>query len=324
MDKYLEKCINSVLTQTFKHIEIILINDGSTDLSASICDAYALNYSNVKVLHTENKGVSAARNMGLKVAKGDFITFLDADDYIDSRMYEKMYKRMIETNADIAVCARYIVENDKIIAKSFFLPQEKIFNPDMALKSMMLITDLDSAVWDKLIKRSLFIDNYFPINRKINEELIVMYNCIKKCNKVVHVGEALYYHNVANPSATRTKFNLKFLDTIDACDELISRCECEMPQLVTYACAFHTGACLNVLSRIVIDDINQYMEVACYLRNKLINNWKENIKNPNLKIKYKILLLMLLINIKLFSLTIYAYNKIKKVKDKWIKLQCLP
>lgn len=104
VEKYLSKCIESILNQTYKNLEIILIDDGSSDKSGDICDSYAKQDSRIKVIHRENKGIAYTRNEGLDTAKGDYITFVDSDDYIHPQMYELMMRKLREQNADVVAC----------------------------------------------------------------------------------------------------------------------------------------------------------------------------------------------------------------------------
>ena len=118
VEKYLEKCIDSVLAQTYRNIEIILVDDGSTDKCADICDSYLKKDSRVKVIHKVNGGLSSARNAGLDIAEGDFISFVDSDDFIEKEMLEKLYEALMEADADMAVCNfRWIDTNGARIAK---------------------------------------------------------------------------------------------------------------------------------------------------------------------------------------------------------------
>ena len=104
VEKYLNKCLNSVIEQTYKNIEVILIDDGSTDNSGKICDEYAKNDIRIKIIHQQNGGVSTARNNGLEHATGKYITFVDSDDYIEKEMIETMAKKIMKKNADIVIC----------------------------------------------------------------------------------------------------------------------------------------------------------------------------------------------------------------------------
>lgn len=120
-ENYLKKCIESVLHQTLQGVEIILVDDGSTDGSGAICDQYSV-FQNIKVLHQENKGLSAARNTGLDAATGDYVAFLDSDDYVDPEMYNEMYLTAKKENVDIVYCNYAVVKNDKILPGGGYIP----------------------------------------------------------------------------------------------------------------------------------------------------------------------------------------------------------
>ena len=113
VEKYLKRCLDSLISQSYKNIEIILIDDGSTDESGKICDRYAKEHSNIiKVLHQENQGLSMARNAGLDIAIGEYIGFVDSDDYVEPKMFERLYNNLLESNADISVCSFF---EDKVM-----------------------------------------------------------------------------------------------------------------------------------------------------------------------------------------------------------------
>ena len=150
---YLDRCINSVLNQTYKEFELILIDDGSTDSSLSICYDYASKDSRIVVLSKKNEGAGLARNEGLKIAKGDYIGFVDSDDYISPDMYREMYRKAIENDADIVQCGYLKVdEKDNIIAKSNY--QNKIITQDeLSFKEYCKRNNIDNYSPCKIFKR---------------------------------------------------------------------------------------------------------------------------------------------------------------------------
>ena len=115
VEKYLKRSLDSILNQSYKNIEVIIVNDGSTDNSRNICEKYAELYSNIKVIHKENGGLSSARNIGIENATGEYIGFVDSDDYISSNMFEEMYNRIIESDSDIAISSFNYVKEGKIL-----------------------------------------------------------------------------------------------------------------------------------------------------------------------------------------------------------------
>ncbi|MBR1540013.1 MAG: glycosyltransferase [Clostridia bacterium] len=115
VEKYLDKCINSIVSQTYKNLEVILVDDGSPDSCGKMCDEWTQKDTRIKVIHKENGGLSDARNFGLDCAKGKYIQFVDSDDYIEKDMIEFLYKNLKENNADISICSNYMVDEENVI-----------------------------------------------------------------------------------------------------------------------------------------------------------------------------------------------------------------
>ena len=149
VEKYLSKCLDSVVNQTLKDIEIIVVNDGSPDNSQKIIDDYTKKYKNIKSFVKKNGGLSDARNFGIKKASGKYIAFLDSDDYVTEDMYEKMYKKAISHNFDIVVCDLNYVYDDRIV-KAYSNIKDDTTN----IKNVMI--NIYPAAWNKIFKRELF------------------------------------------------------------------------------------------------------------------------------------------------------------------------
>ena len=163
VEKYLEKCIDSILSQTFKNFEIILVDDGSTDSCGIICDEYERLDNRVKVIHKINGGLSSARNSGLEIASGEYVAFVDSDDWIDKNMYQELYNEAKKNNADIVQC-KFIKAKDENVSiyNNEFNEVEVIGNLD-ALCNLYNERCIETVVtWNKLYKRYLFNDIVFP------------------------------------------------------------------------------------------------------------------------------------------------------------------
>ena len=152
VEKYLEKCIKSVLDQTYKNLQIILVDDGSPDNCGNICDDYARVDNRIEVIHKANGGLSDARNVGLKAARGEYIGFVDSDDYVSNEMFENLYNTLISNDVDVAICNFYIVIDDKNIIKNADNGVE-IYNKLEILKEILLDKKIQSYAWNKLYKR---------------------------------------------------------------------------------------------------------------------------------------------------------------------------
>lgn len=173
VEKYLYKCINSILEQTFNEFELILVNDGSTDNSGNICDEYAIKDRRVIVIHKENGGLSSARNAGLDIAKGSYISFIDSDDWIARDMYETLFDVGLKNDLDIVQCGyKSVYENSGMKAevnskKIMFVYADKI------LTKFFYNQDISSVVWDKIYKKHLFMDIRFPVDQLLEDAFIL-------------------------------------------------------------------------------------------------------------------------------------------------------
>lgn len=194
--KYLRCCLESIFVQTYSNIEIILINDGSTDDSLEICSYYALTDSRFKILDKENEGVSIARNKGLELASGDYVSFIDSDDYVDKTFIEKLLKIALNNSSDIAVCsyiktASFSASTAKSRAISY-----KDYTPIEAVKDVLNYnTELGVVLWNKIYKKSIFTNNNisFPAG-KIMEDSARIHEIMFSANKIVYTNEQLYYY----------------------------------------------------------------------------------------------------------------------------------
>lgn len=192
-EKFLHRCIDSILAQTFSDIEILLINDGSTDSSGKICDEYALIDARVRVFHKENGGVSSARNVGIKNMIGEYSIHVDSDDWIEPDMYEEMHAKAIEENADMVICDFFIESNQSKRISS---------QCPMALNSKVISENLlegkiHGSLCNKLIRTKIIHDNeiYFKEDIIIKEDLLFNLEFLQKVRLIYYLSKA-YYHYV--------------------------------------------------------------------------------------------------------------------------------
>lgn len=192
IEQYLPRCMESILAQTWKNLEIILVDDGSTDGTPQICDAYAAKSDKVKVIHRENGGPSAARNTGVASAKGDYIGYVDGDDWIEPFMYEEMLKACLETEADIAICAYREVGEGCIESR----PTGNVISLDREEVLEWYISGHEQyhiyhSVWSKLFKREVITGIVFPEGRK-SEDIMYTTWALTKAEKCVFLDTAYY------------------------------------------------------------------------------------------------------------------------------------
>lgn len=219
VEKYLRRCVDSLLKQTYTNIEIILIDDGSLDRCGCICDEYSEKNVGVRVIHKQNGGLSDARNTGINIAKGKYIYFLDSDDWIHEQCLERLYKLLILTDSDIAVC-NYIKLNVEPAAAQVLQETFYEFTNLEALKQMLgRLSDQMVISCGKLYKKFLFDQIRFPFGR-IHEDEFITYKLILKARKVVYTTAQLLYYWQRNDSITNTTVNAKQrFDALDALEE---------------------------------------------------------------------------------------------------------
>lgn len=208
-EKYLNRCIDSILNQIFNNWEIILVDDGSTDMSGIICDKYAKNDERIKVVHKINGGVSSARNVGIDNANGKYITFIDCDDWVEKDFFEKAINFIKEKNIDVLVTG-YILE-DKGICKNIFKgkKEEILVNEDIK-KEFFLQDKFSWVVYDKFFKKEIIKQYKFNTNLKIGEDMLFFWEILKKINKIGFLPLYKYHYDISASSTMTSAFSLKW------------------------------------------------------------------------------------------------------------------
>ncbi len=190
-ESYLRKCLNSIVNQTYKNLEIILVDDGSPDNCGKICDEYAARDSRVKVIHQKNRGLSAARNAGLKIATGEYIGFTDSDDWIENDMFETLYLGALKYGTDIAVCGFFYVKGTQY--RELREEHTVLLSREDALHHLLLDNTITNHAWNKLYKRELFDDVCYPEGRTF-EDVATTYKLFEKADKIVFLNSSKYYY----------------------------------------------------------------------------------------------------------------------------------
>lgn len=216
VESFLNQCVESICKQTYPELEIILVDDGSTDRSGILCDEFAQKDSRIKVLHKENGGISSARNAGLAIASGDYIGFVDSDDFVDKKMYEKMLSLMDAPDVDLAICSYQSVDEngDFVIDNPSPVQNETVESYDMLKKLHEKGGWYYVTAWNRLYRRELFRTIRFPVNKK-HEDTFVAHEIIMECKRVVTMKEALYYYR-ARSESIMAKADISRLDGVEA------------------------------------------------------------------------------------------------------------
>lgn len=216
VEKYLKRCVNSLINQTYKNIEIILVNDGSYDNSLEICEEFTQKDTRVIVLNQDNQGQSVARNKAIKAASGKYFCFVDSDDYVAPNYIEVLYKLLLENNADISLCrfSEFYGEGVDVSKLNKAKPCiQYLSNKEMLTNMYNPNQDVYIFVWGKLFRRELFDDIFFPPGR-ICEDVAVLYKLFDRANKGVITDEVLYYYYRNNEGSTTYVLKHKFYEDI--------------------------------------------------------------------------------------------------------------
>ncbi len=214
VEKYLEKCINSIISQTYKNIEIILVDDGSPDNCGKICDNYAKKDKRIKTFHKKNGGLSDARNYGLKKSIGEYILFVDSDDWIDPEMVEILVNSLEKNNTDISICGIKLIKNNDVEYLKWF-KEDTILQKEEALKMLLENKVITNHAWNKLYRKEIIEKTPFP-KGKLYEDARIMHNVFLNCNSVSITKEYLYNYLIRDTSISGVNKIENNLDYIDA------------------------------------------------------------------------------------------------------------
>ena len=261
VEKYLEKCIQSVINQTYENLQIILVDDGSPDNCGKICDEYAKKDHRIEVIHKSNGGLSDARNKGLEIAKGEYIGFVDSDDYIEADMYEVLYNLLKQYNADVSICNFYTVSQGKISIKNADNGINE-YNRIEILKEILLDKNIQSYAWNKLYKKELFDEIKYPIGKKY-EDIGTTFYLLEKCNKVVVTGKSEYYYINRQDSIVNNVTESTITDYIELIMQRYDYIEKNIKELSSYNKDY-----LKRILKTAEKDIKSLNEVEDYTKKK--------------------------------------------------------
>ena len=300
--KYLPRCLNSIINQTYKNLEIICINDGSTDSSLSILQNYAQKDSRIKITTQKNAGLSAARNTGITKSTGKYITFVDSDDEISHNMLEKLLVSLQKNDTDISVCSFKEIYPDGEITHFNKVSSAQTYTTEQALKAMLQEQGFMLSATMKLFPTTYFKNIQFPIG-KLHEDIGTTYKLIMRAHRVTFVPEELYFYHHHGESITSKKFDERKLDIIVLTDQMCKDIDAKYPTLKNITNERRMRARFSVLRQIPTNNPETKI-ILQYLRTH-----KSYItKNPEATKTDKFALALVLFSPKLFQL---AY-KIKK------------
>lgn len=220
VEAFLDRCVQSIADQSYKNLEIILVDDGSPDNCPAICDAWAEKDSRVKVVHKQNGGLSDARNAGMAIATGELMGFVDSDDWITPDMYQHLHDLMAADHSDIAVCGAEMVWEDGTPPRMLTKSGCCVLNQEEAMRAIIEESWLKQPVWYKLYKTALIRDIPFPVG-KYHEDVFWSYQAVARAQKVSVSDKVCYYYAQRSGSIMGEGYSLKRLDAVEA---MVSRC----------------------------------------------------------------------------------------------------
>ncbi len=244
VQQFLPKCLDSILAQTYKNIEIIIVDDGAKDNSGKICDEYGIKYSNIQVIHKSNGGLSDARNKGIEFVNGKYIIFVDSDDIIAPQLVEYLYRLIKKNNAEIGICeVAHCYPNKKILFKNS--KDEYVLNSEQAIEEMLYQKSFLVSAWAKIYPTEFFRDIKFPVG-VLFEDSAIMYRLFDKADKVVYGTAKLYGYMHRENSITTKKFSINDCDILKICEQISAYMEERKENLKKAAKSYHMAAAFRI------------------------------------------------------------------------------
>lgn len=285
IEKYLTRCVLSILKQSYRTLEIILIDDGSTDKSSKLCDELEKKDERIKVIHKMNEGLSSVRNLGVKEAHGKYIAHIDGDDFISEKYIEYLYNLMMHYKADISIC-NYIKFTDlKELNILKIKNKEKIIEMDSkkALEALLYQKYFTTSTWGKLFKSELLKQIEFPEDMYA-QDMSTTYRLINDSNKIVYGSQKLYYYYQRSDSIVHLQISKREIDYIKASEEMVDFILAEHCDLVKAAYSRCFSSCIQILMTLPLDqniyeEHKKIYEIIKKYRKIILFDSKARIKN---------------------------------------------
>ena len=308
VEDYLHRCVDSIRNQSYTNLEIILVDDGSPDNCGKICDEYAEKDNRVVVVHRKNGGLSAARNSGINICKGEYIGFVDSDDCIHPQMYELLFKDIKKNNTILSFCQPNMCHNQ--VVKHVDINEETIcYNSSFILKKA-LVEDIWWSACSKLYHKSIFNMIRFPEGRT-NEDYPTTVQIFDYCETIAVNFNKLYNYCLRTGSITRSTFNIRKFDRIESAKDVYEYMQEHHPELVEPAQRNLLASCIGLLINLTKVKTNLYKEKKQMIYRIIRENFHTGINNIYLTKNQKYLLIAAYIHPHVFELL----YKISKRKD---------
>ena len=277
VEEYLHRCIDSIINQTYTNLEIILVDDGSPDDCPMICDEYAKKDSRIRVVHKKNGGLSDARNAGIDIATGEYLMFIDSDDFVDVEMMESMMKNMIDNNVDMVVCNIKYVYEDREVVK--YNQADRILDRYEAMEEYLKDGVVQAVAWNKLYKKSLINDMRYKVG-KTNEDEFFTYKVVDKTDKIYYNSRS-FYNYIQRDSSIMGKYSIKRLDGVEASYERLNFIKEKYPTLYEKEKKTFVNLCIYSY-QMILKEPNLDKDKQ---GRKTLNNYRKKIKFNKIELK---------------------------------------
>ena len=296
VEAYLERCVESILQQTYTHFELILINDGSTDSSGQICDHLASQYENIKVYHIENAGVSNARNMGIQLATGSWVTFIDSDDFVTQDYLATLLSAVEGLNVGFVIAPLHHIKNGIVIDLPPHSGKTELWSTEETMKELLMTTRTSFFPVAKLFKRDLLADEKFNTNYHLAEDALFLTELLlkKRCS-CVFIDKPVYYYDHREGSAT-TSVNRHVFDTIEVYKQIIAQVSQAFPNLKYELINRECWSYITVYDKIIFTSREEYQKEKAELRNWIVQHRREIWKDAYFTTFRKVAILSLVIS----------------------------
>ncbi len=277
VEAYLDRCVESIVNQTYKNLEIILVDDGSPDNCPRMCDDWAKKDNRIKVIHKSNGGLSDARNAGMAVANGELMGFVDSDDYISEDMYQALYDDMVENDSDISACGVEMVWEENGQVRALTISGTYLLTNEEAMRATIEETFIKQPVWYKLYKTEQIKELCFPVG-KYHEDVFWTYRAVAKAKKVSIFDNKCYFYVQRGESIMGDGYSSKRLDSIEAAEQRCEYINQNYPNLAALAQMRFIGMCLFNSQQLLKWKIEDYKELFENLHTKaksVGNQWKK-------------------------------------------------
>lgn len=296
VEAYLERCVESILQQTYAHFELILINDGSTDSSGQICDHLASQYGNIKAHHIENAGVSNARNMGIQLATGSWVTFIDSDDFVTQDYLATLASAVEGLNVGFVIAPLHHIKNGVVTDLPPHSGKTELWSTEETMKELLMTTRTSFFPVAKLFKRDLLADERFNTNYHLAEDALFLTELLLKtrCSSVF-IDKPVYYYDHREGSAT-TSVNQYVFDTIEVYQQIIAQVSQAFPNLKYELINRECWSYITVYDKIIFTSREEYQKEKVELRTWIVQHRREIWKDAYFTTFRKVAILSLVIS----------------------------